>query len=1244
MKKIDQFTNLYDVSKTLRFRAIPVGKTQENITMKRILEEDETRAEAYADVKKLMDRYHKVFIDRVLSGVQLNNLDKYIELFLKQSKSDAQKKELELIEADMRMQIAEAFPNDEEYKKLFGKEMVKDILPSFLQDEEELEKVASFSDFTTSFVGFYENRKNMYSQEAIATGIAHRCINENLPKFITNMTSFQKIKNTLGEDILKNISAEINEKTYTVEDIFKPSFFSYVLPQSGITFYNTYLGGYTTEKGEKIKGLNEYVNLYNQQLNKTEKEKRLPLLKPLFKQILSESDRPSFYSEGFKNDQEVLNEIKYLFSNEDGILKILPDIKELFSNIHDFDQRGIYINNGVTITGLSNELLGNWNGISEAWNDAYDMENMKKPPKDMEKYYEKRQKVYKGIRSFSLEEINGLMRSYTEKTEQDSVELAPYYTQKVCMLLDGILAKYSAAEKLLDGANVYTKSLYKDENSIAIIKELLDSVKALEALLKPLQGTGKEDNRDEIFYGTYDMLLSEIMAIDNIYNKVRDYVVRKPYSCDKYKLYFENPQFMGGWDRNKVNDYRATLLRKDNLYYIVIIDKKAGKVIDSVDNSIKEDYYEKINYKLLPGPNKMLPKVIFSKKNIEFFHPSEEIQRIYNTGTFKKGPSFKLDDCHKLIDFFKECLGKHPEWSVEYNFEFSDTESYEDISVFYREVEKQGYKVSFDRVSATDINQLVEEGKIYLFQLYNKDFSKHSHGKKNLHTMYFEMLFSDDNLRNSVIKLNGGAELFFRKASIKKEDLIIHKANLPIANKNPLNPKKESQFTYDIIKDRRYAEDQYEFHVPVTINWCPGERILLNDKIRQMLKQDENPYVIGIDRGERNLIYVCVIDYNGTIVEQMSLNEIINENKGVEYRTDYHGLLDKKERERKEAKQNWTTVANIKELKEGYISQVVRKICDLVIKYDAVIAMEDLNSGFKNSRVKVEKQVYQKFEKMLIDKLNYLVDKNIDPDMPGGVLCGYQLANKFESFAKMGTQNGFIFYIPAWLTSKIDPITGFVDLLKPKYSNVEEARQFIMKFDAIRYNETENYFEFVTDYSKFARTEADYKKRWIICTNGDRIRTFRNADKNSEWDNEVVVLTDEYKALFDQYGIDIHTADMRADICSIEGKDFYNALFNLLRLTLQMRNSITGRTDVDYLISPVKNEKGEFYDSRDYENLENAKLPKNADANGAYNIARKVLWAIRQFKNSEDSELKKTKIAISNKEWLQFAQSNQVSE
>ena len=86
-----------------------------------------------------------------------------------------------------------------------------------------------------------------------------------------------------------------------------------------------------------------------------------------------------------------------------------------------------------------------------------------------------------------------------------------------------------------------------------------------------------------------------------------------------------------------------------------------------------------------------------------------------------------------------------------------------------------------------------------------------------------------------------------------------------------------------------------------------------------------------------------------------------------------------------------------------------------------------------------------------------------------------------------------------------------------------------------------------------------------------------------------------------------------------------------------MRNSKSG-TDIDYLVSPVMNSHGCFYNSDNYANIENAPFPNNADANGAYHIAKKALWAVEQFKNSPDDKLKNVKLSITNKEWLEYTQ------
>jgi len=83
-------------------------------------------------------------------------------------------------------------------------------------------------------------------------------------------------------------------------------------------------------------------------------------------------------------------------------------------------------------------------------------------------------------------------------------------------------------------------------------------------------------------------------------------------------------------------------------------------------------------------------------------------------------------------------------------------------------------------------------------------------------------------------------------------------------------------------------------------------------------------------------------------------------------------------------------------------------------------------------------------------------------------------------------------------------------------------------------------------------------------------------------------------------------------------------------LMLQMRNSVPN-SEIDYLISPVKNKDGKIFDTR--KAISN--LPLDADANGAYNIARKGLLLIEKIKSAKS---KKVDLKITNKEWLQFAQ------
>ena len=1239
MESMKDLTGQYSLSKTLRFELKPIGKTLEHIEQKGLLTQDEQRAEEYELMKGIIDRYHKAFITMCLRNCkikvnntddELDSLEEYSSLLSKSKRDADDEDKLEKIKENLRKQIVNAFKSGNTYGDLFKKELIKNHLPDFVTDEEEKQVVEHFCNFTTYFTGFHDNRKNMYSDEAKSTAIAYRLIHENFPRFFDNLRSFAKI----SESEVANRFPEI-ESAFSlylnvehIADMFHVDYFPVVLTQEQIDVYNNIIGGKTEEDGTKIQGINEYINLYNQH----HPDVKLPFLKPLYKMILSDKVALSWLPEEFENDEEMLTAINDFYKSVQPV--IFGDdencIRHLLTNIAEYNTDHIYISNDLGLTGISQQLFDQYCIFEDAIKDEL-RRNVKQTPKEKrnpELLEERIKNLFKKEKSFSISYLDSLIKDKGEDTiESYYAKLGAFDRdgKQTVNLLTQIEMAYIAAKEVLDGKY---DNINQSEEATKYIKDLLDAFKSLQHYIKPLLGSGEEAEKDNVFSSQLLNVWEALDVVTPLYNKVRNWLTRKPYSTKKIKLNFENAQLLGGWDMNKEADYASVLLRKNNQYYLAIMDKKHNHAFDIETLPSDGACFEKIDYKLLPGANKMLPKVFFSKSRINEFAPSTDIQIAYRQETHKKGKNFNLADCHRLIDFFKQSIAKHEDWS-KFPFHFSDTSTYEDISGFYREVEQQGYTIGFRKISESYIYRLVDEGKLYLFQIWNKDFSDYSKGTPNMHTLYWKALFDKANLADVVYKLNGQAEVFYRKRSLQKENTTVHKALQPIKNKNTQNEKSTSTFDYDIVKDRRYTVDKFHFHVPITINFKSSGRPNINEHVLDIIRHHGIEHVIGIDRGERHLLYLSLIDLKGRIIKQMTLNEI-KQQTGGNYGTNYKELLAAREGDRAEARRNWKKIENIKDLKAGYLSQVVHVIAQMMVEYNAIVVLEDLNMGFMRGRQKIERSVYEQFEHMLIDKLNFYVDKKKEACAPGGLLHGLQLANKFESFNKLGKkQSGCLFYVPAWNTSKIDPVTGFVNMLDARYESVESSRRFFSRFDVIRYNEEKNWFEFTFDYNNFHAKLDGTKTQWTLCTYGSRIKTFRNPAKLNQWDNEEVVLTDEFKKVFANAGINIH-GNLKEAICSLAKREHLEPLMHLMKLLLQLRNSKTN-SEVDYMLSPVA-ENGVFYDSRSC----NGNLPIDADANGAYNIARKGLWVLRQIQDSKPGD--KLNLALSNKEWLRFVQ------
>lgn len=1261
----NNFINRYSLSKTLRFELKPQGKTLDWVNERGIIQKDVQRAQDYKVVKKLIDECHKAFIDKVLTSEEAyldwQPLASLVDMYREEKEPSTRltiASSLEKEKAAMRKKIVALFKNEDNkayLKALFSKDLILKVLPEYLREHEgtpeQFAAVQSFNKFTSYFVGFNTVRENLYSDEDKASTIATRIVEENFTKFYNACRQYSLAKQTYPDAVIKT------EKLLqqNLDQYFEINAYNNYLSQSGIEQFNAILGGWVDIDGNKIQGLNECLNeAYQQDINKT---KRIHL-EPLYKQILSDREGKSFYIEAFKDDKQMADTIinftkaiRSTLNEETGeIYSPLSKLSNLFLHIENYDLSKIYVKK-QNYTKLSQKMFGSWSVIPDciarvAEEAIGPCEGMKK--KDRQSW---------GKAFLSLSDIESVLAACSVECKWDVLG------KTALELMRAIDFKQDGLYSVLKDATT-TSYLQQNRRALGTIKNYLDAVQDYYHLVI-LFSSDQNLDCDTDFYYEYLECLNVLSAIKPLYNKTRNRLSKKPYSDEKFKLNFDSPVLADGWDISQERTKLTIILRKDGKYYLGILavgakpDKEALK-----DNPSADDYYEKMEYKLIPNPFMQLPKVAFSKKGLETYKPSESLVEGYKAKKhIKSNVNFDLSFCHELIDFFKTVCLSNPDWSV-FDFKFSPTRNYRDISEFYREVETSGYSIKFAKVATSEIDELVENGSLYLFQIYNSDYALGHHGAFNLHTLYFENLFSKANLKDSRFKLSGGAEVFYRFASITNptthevgEKVVNRWITLPNGTKTPLpesvhgeiyrfaNGKLDKDKLSDqarkyldtgnvvikdvkqrIIKDRRFTEDKFFLHLPITINFASDNNNYLNYAVCEYLYDNSDVNIIGIDRGERCMLHATVINQKGEILEQRNLNVIDG--------YDYHAKLVERAKERDEQRKSWQSVDGIKNLKNGYISQAVKIVTDLMVEYNAIVVMEDLNTNFKRNRACIDTQTYQKFEKMLIDKLNYLVVSK-DPDSVdenGKTLRGYQLANKFESFEMLGKQSGFIFYVSPWHTQTIDPSTGFINLFPYKelnYSNEKAAKNFFSKFEKISFNEKKNYFEFAFDYSKFETPYNPTQLLWTACSTSEERSNY--VQKNGRWVPEKIDVNKRLKDLFEQ-----------ADINYKNGNDLIEAIQDMsvpqvkellmLFKTLMMLHYRTN--DKDYVVSPVANEKGKFFSTTSNSEIH------DADSVSSYCVALKGLqYATEEIVFNEEKE--RYQLAFSQKQnelWLNWMQ------
>ena len=996
MSIYDCYTRRNSLIKTLQFKLTPVYGTAEQMAKLGLLDKDRERSQCWPVVLNVLRRIDLKFIADALGNIAAcqdavgHNLEVESGTVRKAAASAAsrygldwqplaaaiasgERSEIQRQQGEMRRAVAKLLTKHRDYKSIVNPTKAIKMAAEEAQNDEEAQAVARFARFTTVLVDYFNLKKAFFSHDDRQTTIAYRIVQGNFPIYLANMQQLKQYV-AAGVDFEEKFSFNI----YTVNG------YNSCLVQSQIEVYNRAVGQVNME----------LQRLYAQR-NLPDVLKNVPLkLQMLQRQVLS------------------------------GGLDMRPATFATYAEMRD------------AVCAMKDSLPKVFAQLDAAF------------------------AANTGPEEPSLEALTENKQAKVAVNSQQ--ELALTYQEKRTAIKESIIKLFFRE---------------KDAASILSIKSFLLAVLALRRFIKHILKNGiviSEDVQNMLMQCSNAWEL--LQAVPNLYKNVRGFLIRKPYKTDKIRMFFDCAAFGKGWDVNKEAAYLLTLFRKDGHYYLGV--RRRGAIIDfnSMESQKDEDCYEKMVYKSFDFI-KGMPSVLFSKlvlqkfadgaqrvifDNEQFSEPFELtredfFQKYYVTDgeareledgqvKYLKGYLLKTGDeagyreaVRQRIELAKRFIKAYKTFAFFDMSQLKPSADYATWTDFTLHVNEFTYGIRWQRIPQTKLQQLVEEGDLFLFKLDNKDFALAANAKAERQddeqTLLLRELFSPLNAREHVLKLLGDVAIYYRPASM--EPKICHAEGSVIVNKidtnnrpippdvhwsltRYLNGKKEEllpeaaelleqglvkwkRSEQNIIKDKRYTEDQMFIHFPVAINYrCVGNDYSFNKEFRALLKGNEEVKLLSVHLGGDNLAEVVIMDQRGKILYQRAYNEFHNYN--------YALAIALREEERIQAQRSWLQMEKIKNLKLGFMAALVNEVSKLLLAYNAVVILEDFSRGKRLLGGKSVPTFYMQFALNLLHKLNYLVFREREYLAPGGLLNGYQLVPKVESLAGYASQIGCVFF------------------------------------------------------------------------------------------------------------------------------------------------------------------------------------------------------------------------------------------
>lgn len=1086
---------------------------------------------------------------------------------------------------------------------------------------------------------FIQNRENYYVYEKEqATSVITRIVYDNLPTFCANILLYEDRADTYNAMFAELQECEVEMKiknpvTNVYEDITGVDLMIFEINRFGETLTQSKIERYNTE----VAKLNEVVNLYNQQFVGTKHINKLKPFATLHKQI---GCKPSIVPMDIRleafYEKDVENSIEGECKSLEALVQIIKNnVTTYTSDCEKFSVAAIlrYLEDRIDYTGLymTDQAIELY--LRKYMVDAYAVKESIKSVRSCT-IFDRKKPDGEQVKWNKAVELGPLFERLNSDYDFETV-FKPTVYKEYSTILDSnksiganfVALLCSDIKKSLKEATNFTTIdglRFEDKNNNATLFTWLDSVLALCRHIKSFNVLknkikGAELDTEMMQY------VEHILEPDwfGWYAAIDIFVSRKPQDKVKdnqLKLNFNKSIFMNGWGETKIKDNKAFIVKKGGLFYLcILLDPKLVKAESRLYVDVCDDAFQMVVRPLKFRTITNAYKGLFGKNYKDEYDVQKKIKNVQNIikdNYVIKYPKLRIitersysttNDLKKEIDSILE--------------EYSQCEM---VPINWKYLKEQ------------------EGSGVFILKLYNKDYSQATQGSKNLFTLYWEDLFRKD----SSHRINGGAKLFVRDAAGQECDTIVHKQGSYLINKrdrrgysipndvytelyNYINKKgklvsqqakdllaqelvvyKEVKEGHEIIKDRRfYSGRKYTFHCPIKFNEgaeaFPKNPEILYSKFDQQINSALiSPTFLGIDRGEKHLVYWCELKADGTIKDCGNFDTING--------TNYVQLLEDRANLRKQEQKARRNRSGIKNLKESYVKLVTSEIAKKAIlpavqnaEAPMYIVLEKLNKEMKGKRAHIEKQIYQALETALANKLSLFVDKNIS-EGPASIKKPLQLVPPFKTFDDIDGKDSFgiMQYTRANYTSVTDPLTGWrQSIYIPGGKSDEIIQRIIVAFDDIKYDGK--------DYS-FDYTDSNTKKRWTLYSgiNGKPLDRFYGYVKGADEHHtriDVVGILDSLFANFDK------TKSLRDQLVSgVELKKNPDSsrtaaeeLRFVIKIIQQIRNTGNESKDDNYLQSPVRDSEGRHFDTREAYLFSGLEKILDGDANGAYNIARK---------------------------------------